>query len=338
MGPPGIYTQCGGKIPPADVVVESTIRPFAQGLADGSSATYAAGACTMQPPGSEPMPLEKMLSVLAAVKVAWPKWESRFLGAEKTETGTYKVKTQQALGPMVRDFTPGNGFPDLPLKTVPKEWKTTGFTLPVEVGTYKLNGNKVVSASYDGTIDLAYGGGTQQTSAEFAAIWNQKGDGSDVGFAALYALGGAAADGSFAQLWFDGREFGSKKKEMVESMADEFRLAFVGKHAGNTTGFTFNKEEALGAMENLVGSMPNFIFNSTKVAPVRDLADGGYYANIAVTGTYSGKPYTPMPGMLPPAPKKGVSWTIGPEEFKVHTRHHPALTQPYSSKPELSQP
>ena len=161
MGPPGIYTQCGGKIPPADVVVESTIRPFAQGLADGSSATYThgAGACTMQQ-CSEPMPLEQMLSVLAAVKVAWPKWESRFLGAEerlplglrllgaeKTEIGTYKVKTQQALGPMVRDFTPGNGFPDLPLKTVPKEWKTTGFTLPVEVGTYTLAGNKVVSAS-----------------------------------------------------------------------------------------------------------------------------------------------------------------------------------------------
>ena len=141
----------------------------------------------------EPMPFAQMMQLMAAVKAAFPKWDSRFLGAEVQEDGTYKVRTQQALGRMMGDFKPPMAdMPPILLKDAPKSWKAgMGVVLPVEVGTYTVDAaGKVVSVAYDGTVDAKYGGGTQETSADFGAIWNKKGDGSDVGFAALYKIAG----------------------------------------------------------------------------------------------------------------------------------------------------
>ena len=138
------------------------------------------------------------MGLVPGIKSAFPDWESRFLGAEKQEDGTWKVKTQQYVGKMVADFKPGGPLPDLPLDKAPDSWKTgTGLTIPVEVGTYTLtkDGSKVLSGTYDGSVDDSYGGGTQATSPDVAAIWNKKGDQSDCGFGAMYQLAGIAMPG-----------------------------------------------------------------------------------------------------------------------------------------------
>ena len=98
------------------------------------------------------------VNILDAAKKAWPDWEPRFLGAEKQEDGTWKVKTQQAIGRMKADFKPGGPLPDLLLKDAPESWTTgLGSVLPVEVGTYIMSadGSKVLSGAYMGTIDTS---------------------------------------------------------------------------------------------------------------------------------------------------------------------------------------
>jgi len=136
--------------------------------------------------------MEAFMTMIPAMKTSFPDWEPRFLGAEKQEDGTWKVKTQQAMGKMVADFKPGGPLPDIPLSAAPKSWTTgTGEVFPVEVGTYTLaEDGKVLSGAYDGTIDESYGGGSQETSPDVAAIWNKKGDQSDCGFGAMYQLVG----------------------------------------------------------------------------------------------------------------------------------------------------
>merc|ERR1711991_837469 len=142
--------------------------------------------------GSLVGPLDVFLGMVDSMNAAWESWDSRFLGAEKQEDGTWKVKTQQAIGKMVADFKPGGFLPDLPVSKAPESWRKIGCTFPVEVGTYTMSedGTKVLKATYDGTIDASYTGGSQETSAEVAAIWNKKGDQSDTGFGCMYQLAG----------------------------------------------------------------------------------------------------------------------------------------------------
>lgn len=194
VGPPGIYVALGGKLPTPPPEM-ATLKGFATGFMDKSTANFAAPDCTFNPPGAPPMPIDAFLGMIPAMSVSFPNWEARFLGAEKQEDGTWKVKTQQAVGQMVADLKLGGPFPDLPLDKAPASWKMgTGATFPVEVGTYKLSedGTKVLSGSYDGTVDDSYGGGTQETSAEVKAIWNKKGDQSDCGFGAMFQIAGIA--------------------------------------------------------------------------------------------------------------------------------------------------
>lgn len=194
VGPPGIYVALGGKLPTPPPEM-ATLKGFATGFMDKTTANFAAPECTFNPPGAPPMPIDAFLGMMPAMTVSFPNWESRFLGAEKQEDGTWKVKTQQAVGPMVADLKLGGPFPDLPLDKVPASWKTgTGATFPVEVGTYKLSedGTKVLSGTYDGTIDESYGGGSQEMSAEVKKIWNKKGDQSDCGFGCMFQIAGIA--------------------------------------------------------------------------------------------------------------------------------------------------
>jgi len=191
VGPPGIYVAVGGQLPspPPEMAV---LRGFCTGFRSKKTAEFAAEGCMFNPPGAPPMPIEAFLGMVDPMNAAWESWDSRFLGAEKQEDGTWKVKTQQAIGKMVADFKPGGPLPDLPVSKVPESWKTIGCTFPVEVGTYTMSedGTKVLKATYDGTFDASYSGGSQETSPEVAAVWNKKGDQSDTGFGCMYGLAG----------------------------------------------------------------------------------------------------------------------------------------------------
>ena len=49
-------------------------------------------------------------------------------------------------------------------------------------------------------------------------------------------------------------------------MTDDFKLAFVGHHAGATTGITLPMEKVLPTLASISGAMPDFTFNATKVS------------------------------------------------------------------------
>ena len=191
VGPPGIYVSLGGQLPapPPEMAV---LKAFCTGFQSKKTLEYAAPGCMFNPPGAPPMPIEAFMGMIDSMNAAWPDWDSRFLGAEKQENGTWKVKTQQSVGKMVADFKPGGPLPNLPLSKAPASWKSVGCTFPVEVGTYTMSedGTKVLKATYDGTFDASYAGGSQETSPEVAAIWNKKGDQSDTGFGCMYQLAG----------------------------------------------------------------------------------------------------------------------------------------------------
>ena len=134
--------------------------------------------------------------------------------------------------------------------------------------------------------------------------------------AALYPAAPAVPPAAHA--FFDGRPLADKAAALPELMVDDYETAFVGPYTGATTGVTMDKEKMGGAAKSLTASFPDFTFNPTKVTPVQGV-DGGWWAKILVTGTFTGEPFTPMPGKLPPIEPTGKGWTIGPEVFTVYT-------------------
>ena len=69
-------------------------------------------------------------------------------------------------------------------------------------------------------------------------------------------------------------------------------------------------------MGNLLASFPDLTFNVKKVTPKLNHT-GAWAADIVVSGTHTGAPFSPMPGVLPALEPKGVKVDIGPETFTL---------------------
>ena len=102
---------------------------------------------------------------------------------------------------------------------------------------------------------------------------------------------------------------------MTVHVAESHVLSFIGPYAPPVP--PLDKEHMGGAIGGLMASFPDFTFNSTKVEP-KKTADGGWAADIVVTGTHSGAAFTPMPGMLPAVETTGKTVNIGPETFTLY--------------------
>ena len=99
-----------------------------------------------------------------------------------------------------------------------------------------------------------------------------------------------------------------------EGFAAYATTAFVGPYAPPLPVMDMAK---LGdALSNLLASFPDLTFNLKNVSPKQDSA-GAWAADIVVSGTHTGAPYSPMPGMLPAIEPKGVKVDIGPETFTL---------------------
>ena len=118
--------------------------------------------------------------------------------------------------------------------------------------------------------------------------------------------------------FFNGEPQATKMEAMPELLADDATIEFIGPYAGPTTGMVLPREAILGgALPGLVASFPDFTFNPTKVPPVKG-PDGGWWAKMQVTGTFTGAPFTPMPDKLPAVEPTNEGFLIGPEVFTVY--------------------
>jgi hypothetical protein len=314
----------GGNPPSAKFTLkESIARTFGAGAMDGSALTVSADKATMAPPGAPPMALPMMLGMVDVVKGAFPQWEALVHFVELQGDGTCIVGTQQCSGPMVADMPAMGPFPEVKLETAP-ELAKKGVVFPVEVGRYTFNvaGDKVQNGAYFGEYRLGVG---REPTPEVLAMWNKKGDLSDVGFGALYQvmLGAPlpappplAPPESIAR-FFNGEAMTADGKAdwlMKEGFADYMTTAFVGPFAPPVP--MMDKAKLEGAMGNLLGSFPDLTFNVKKVSPKQDKT-GAWAADIVVEGTHTGAPFSPMPGMLPAIEPKGTKVIIGPETFTL---------------------
>ena len=177
-----------GRPEPAEPEVIELLAKFC--VFKGDVASLGTEDCTLNPPGAPPTPIKEMMGMMEACRGPWPDWVSKFHGATKNADGTYSVLTQQCLGPMKGDFPAMGPFPFVALDSVPEVLKTEDLACPVEVGTFTLNEDKtkVVSAAY--SIDSHKNSMPGMASPSVEAVWGKKGDGSDVGFGALFTLMG----------------------------------------------------------------------------------------------------------------------------------------------------
>lgn len=127
-------------------------------------------------------------------------------------------------------------------------------------------------------------------------------------------------------LFFDGTPMSTKADKIAALFADDFEISFVGPYTGATTGMKLGKQDALGAIGNLVSCFPDFTFNNANAVPSKNDV-GGWGASITVHGTHTGAPYTPMPDVLPPMEPKGTDCTIGPELFTMYTNDEGKATK-----------
>ena len=101
---------------------------------------------------------------------------------------------------------------------------------------------------------------------------------------------------------------------MAEGFADNMAIAFTGPFAPPIP--PMDKEKLGGAMGNLIASFPDLTFNVKKVTPKLNHT-GAWAADIVVSGTHTGAPFSPMPGMLPEVDTTGTCVKIGPETFTL---------------------
>ena len=182
---------CGSSTPApgtSDDEVKELIENWAKGWFDGGAEALSTADCMFNPPGAPPMPIGQFLGMCAGTKSAFPNWTSVCHGAKRNKDGSYTILTQQCIGPMEADFPAMGPLPAVALSSVPEIMKQD-LKLPVEVGTYRLSadGTKIASGTYAGKTKEVSGSGV---TPEIAAIWNKKGDLSDVGFGALFKLMG----------------------------------------------------------------------------------------------------------------------------------------------------
>jgi hypothetical protein len=152
----------------------------------------AASVCTadamFNPPGAPPMSIPALQGMMARAYVAFPDWRSMVHSVAKSADGTYEVLTQQLIGAMRADLPAMGQFPAVALADAPPLMQQE-LKLPVEVGTYTVVGGKITRGVYSGTTRTVEG---VVVSPEVRAIWNKKGDLSDVGFGCLYQMLGVA--------------------------------------------------------------------------------------------------------------------------------------------------
>lgn len=161
---------------------EIALYQFCTGIVDGSSKDQAAEGCEFGPPGAPPLPMDAMLGICKTMVVALPDWKSLCLGIEKNENGTYTVLTQQVCGAMKADLAAieGTPFPEVKLAELTEEMKVE-MTLPVEVGTYTLEGGKVKQGLYVGETREGVAGAAEPHPA-FVQMWKD----GDYGFGGLF--------------------------------------------------------------------------------------------------------------------------------------------------------
>jgi len=115
--------------------------------------------------------------------------------------------------------------------------------------------------------------------------------------------------------FFDGEQMmGKVDKMMGEYYSEDHVLTFIGPFAPKVP--PLDKEHLKGAMGNLMASFPDLTFNFTNVTPKWD--GRGFAADIVVMGTHTGKPFSPMPGVLPEIATTGKQVKIGPETFTLY--------------------
>lgn len=312
----------GGSFPSAKFSKKAaTCRTFGAGLMDGTALPVSADKATMNPPGAPPMGLPMMMGMIEVTKGAFPQWKSEVVFVEEQHDGTCIVGTQQISGPMTGDMAAMGPFPEVKLDGAPALAKA-GVVFPVEVGRYTLTpeGDKVQCATYFGEVRPGCG---REPTPEVLAMWNKKGDLSDVGFGALYQVMLGApipappplAPPESVALFFDGEPMAGKaEKLLADGFAEYMTAAFVGPFAPPVP--VMDKPKLQAGMSNLIASFPDLTFNVLKVRPKLDQT-GAWAADIVVTGTHTAEPFSPMPGKLPALEAKGVKVSIGPETFTL---------------------
>lgn len=120
--------------------------------------------------------------------------------------------------------------------------------------------------------------------------------------------------------FFNGEAMAGKaEKWMADYVADDIMLSFIGPYAPPVP--PLDKEHMGGAIGNLIKSFPDFTFNPkahAKHVAAPAAKDGGFAADIVVTGKHTGDAFTPMPGKLDAVEKTDKEVTIGPETFTLY--------------------
>jgi len=116
------------------------------------------------------------------------------------------------------------------------------------------------------------------------------------------------------QKWWDNKELSTKFDWIAENgLADSFTMGFTGPFAPPVP--QFNKEKFLGVGKMMMGSFPDFRFET--VGDVHPTPDGkGWWKIFYAKGTNTGEPFAPMPHLTPvKATSKAV--VIGPEAMTI---------------------
>jgi len=159
---------------------------FMAGLWTGEATNVCTADAKINPPGTPPMAIAEMASMLKQMAPAFPHWQGKTWEVQKLSDGTYTVLTQQRTGGMQADLPAVGPFPEVKFADAPALAKREDLNFPVERGSYTLSadGTKIAGGTYHGVTREVDG---SSVTAEMAEAWGKKGDLSDVGFGALYA-------------------------------------------------------------------------------------------------------------------------------------------------------
>jgi hypothetical protein len=117
--------------------------------------------------------------------------------------------------------------------------------------------------------------------------------------------------------YFGGLPLAPQIDTFYETFAEDMSTEFVGPYAGPLGGMVYDKKGTREVEVSLTRSHPDITFNPTKVMPSKG-PDGGWWCMMLVSGTFTGEPFTPMPGKLPALQANGTKWTIGPTAVTVY--------------------
>ena len=132
----------------------------------------------------------------------------------------------------------------------------------------------------------------------------------------IAAEAGADVTPASVVCFFDSIALKDKVDTIFDTHFDEnIVLGFIGPYAPSVP--LMKKKMLREALDNLIASFPDFTFNSTSASVTRS-KDGGFSADIVVSGTHSGEPFTPDATSLPPVQATHKKVDIGPETFTLY--------------------